>query len=165
MSATNTITELFKSSYVDLRCYIRRLGINEQAIDDIVQEAFLRTHQNADRADVPRAFLFTVAHHLAINSHRHDSIIKTEPRGDFDDHLSGDESLEELMIAAQQSDLLLQAVRYLPPKCRAIFSLRVFYGMSYRQLAQRFGLSEKTIEHHIARGLRDTTRTLRNSKT
>jgi RNA polymerase sigma factor (sigma-70 family) len=44
----------------------------------------------------------------------------------------------------------------LPPQCRAAFTLRVFHECSYKEVADRLGISAKTVEKHIARGLRDT---------
>ena len=32
----------------------------------------------------------------------------------------------------------------------------MFYGCSYKEVADRLGISAKTVEKHIARGLRET---------
>jgi RNA polymerase sigma-70 factor (ECF subfamily) len=52
-------------------------------------------------------------------------------------------------------------VASLPPQCRTAFTLKVFHGCSYKEIAEKLGISTKTVEHHIARGLRDTHQYLR----
>jgi RNA polymerase sigma-70 factor (ECF subfamily) len=49
-----------------------------------------------------------------------------------------------------------EAIDRLPPQCRAAFALRVFHECSYKEVADRLGISAKTVEKHIARGLRET---------
>jgi RNA polymerase sigma-70 factor (ECF subfamily) len=57
--------------------------------------------------------------------------------------------------------LLEEAVARLSPQCRAAFTLRVFGGCSYREIAQQLRISPKTVENHIARALRQTHQYMR----
>jgi RNA polymerase sigma-70 factor (ECF subfamily) len=66
------------------------------------------------------------------------------------------ESLEAGLIRDERNRLIQQAINRLPPQCRAAFTLRMFYGCSYKEVADRLGISAKTVEKHIARGLRET---------
>jgi RNA polymerase sigma-70 factor (ECF subfamily) len=78
--------------------------------------------------------------------------------GDFDTShvVSPSESVEDRVIADERSRLLKEAVERLSPQCRTVFALRVFHACSYKEIAQRLGLSPKTVENHIARALRET---------
>jgi RNA polymerase sigma factor (sigma-70 family) len=162
-SRTEFFSRLFSESHEALRRYVRRLVKSQEAADDIVQEAFLRTYEHAERVETPRAFLFSAARNLASDARRHIRVRKTDTLGDFDATLlvSSDESLEGGALAEERSRLLKEAVERLSPRCRAAFTLRVFHARSYKEIAQSLGLSPKTVENHIARALRETHEYLR----
>ncbi len=71
------------------------------------------------------------------------------------------ESLEDQLLANESRRLLEEAVARLSPRCRAAFTLRVFDGYSYKEIAQQLCISPKTVENHIARALRETHQYLR----
>jgi len=149
---------LFSESRAALRRYVKRFVRSGETAEEIVQEAFLRTYAQGDGVKTPRAFLFSTARNLASNEHRHRCTVKTDSVGDFDDsrvvRQSG--SPEEDALADERTRLVQDAVDRLPPQCRAAFTLRVFHGCSYKEIAGRLGISAKTVEKHIARGLRET---------
>ena len=66
------------------------------------------------------------------------------------------ESLEAELLRDERNRLIQEAIDRLPPQCRAAFTLRVFHECSYKEVAERLGISAKTVEKHIARGLRET---------
>jgi RNA polymerase sigma-70 factor (ECF subfamily) len=48
---------------------------------------------------------------------------------------------------------LCGAVRTLPVQCRRAFVLKKVYGLSRREIAEYMGLSESTVQKHIAKGM------------
>jgi RNA polymerase sigma-70 factor, ECF subfamily len=68
------------------------------------------------------------------------------------------ESLETEFLRDERNRLIQEAIDRLPPQCRAAFTLRVFHECSYKEVAERLGISAKTVEKHIARGLHETHR-------
>src|SRR5580698_719842 len=74
----------FETRTVLLR-YVRRSIESPETAEEIVQEAFLRTYEQGDRVEVPRAFLFSIARNLAANANRKRRSAKTDSVGDFDD--------------------------------------------------------------------------------
>lgn len=153
--AHQLFARLFVESRDALRRYIRRLVRSEDAAEEIVQEAFLRTYAQGDAVRTPRAFLFSTARNLAADRRRHDRSAATDSVGDFDDArvVVDRKSPDEILIADEASRLLKEAIDRLPPQCHAALTLKVFHGYTYKEIAVTLGVSEKTVEKHVARGL------------
>lgn len=157
-SDLDAVGTLFLNDRSALHRYVRRLLGGGEGSEDIVQEAFLRTYRHSERIVEPRAFVFTTARNLVADSRRRSRIANTDTLGDFESSnvVGSSESLEDELLAKERRRLLEEAVARLSPRCRAAFSLRVFDGCSYKEIAQRLCMSPKTVENHIARALRET---------
>jgi RNA polymerase sigma-70 factor (ECF subfamily) len=154
---------LFVQDRGALHRYVRRLLGRQEGSEDILQEAFLRTYRYAERLVEPRAFVFTTARNLVADSRRRSRIASSETVEDLETSnvVGSSESLEDQLLAIERRCLLEEAVARLSPQCRAAFTLRVFGGCSYREIAQQLRISPKTVENHIARALRQTHQYMR----
>jgi RNA polymerase sigma-70 factor (family 1) len=152
------LSRLFAESHRALRKYVRGLVGSREKAEDIVQEAFLRTYQRRGQLMTPRAFLFSAARNLAIDARRHERVAKTDSVGDIEASsvVSRGGTPEDHVLSEERSRLLKRAIEHLPPQCRAVFALRVFHAYSYEEIAERLGISQKTVEKHVGRGLKDT---------
>jgi RNA polymerase sigma factor (sigma-70 family) len=141
---------------VALRRKMRRLISSRADVDDLIQEAFLRGYENADKVRIPAAFVYSAARNFAFDGHRRDRKAKKVGLGEI--ALSGVEfsveSVELQLLAEERARLLRDAVEHLAPQCRTVFALKVFQGYSYKEIAEELGISVKTVENHLARGLR-----------
>jgi len=157
-SRTEIFTKLFAESRQALHRYIRRFVGSSETAKEIVQEAFLRTYRQRESVMTLRAFLFSTARNLAANEYRHRRTVERGVLADFSDSWvkTERESLETELLRDERNRLMQEAIDRLPPQCRAAFTLRVFHECSYKEVADRLGISAKTVEKHIARGLRDT---------
>jgi RNA polymerase sigma-70 factor, ECF subfamily len=162
-SRTEIFTKLFAESRQALHRYIRRFVGSSETAKEIVQEAFLRTYRQRESVTTLRAFLFSTARNLAANEYRHRRIMERGAVGDLDDSWvkTERESLEAELLRDERNQLIQEAIDRLPPQCRAAFTLRVFHECSYKEVADRLGISAKTVEKHIARGLHETHRYLK----
>jgi RNA polymerase sigma factor (sigma-70 family) len=157
------ISRLFTESRAALGRYVRRLVSTKEVAEDVVQEAFLRTYERGDGVQEPRAFLFTIAHNLATDHRRYERTAGLAQAADSLDPQRESSSLspEDLVIDDEAARLLREAVKQLPPQCHAALTLKVFHGQSYKEIGERLGLSPRTVEKHVATGLRRTHRYLR----
>ncbi len=157
-SRSEIFTKLFAESRDALHRYIRRFVGSSETAKEIVQEAFLRTYRERATVTTLRAFLFSTARNLAANEYRHRRTVERGVAGDYSDSRVNpqSESLESELIRDERNRLIQEAIDHLPRQCRAAFTLRVFHECSYKEVADRLGISAKTVEKHIARGLRDT---------
>jgi RNA polymerase sigma-70 factor (ECF subfamily) len=162
-SRTESFIKLFAESRGALHRYIRRFVRSGETAKEIVQEAFLRTYRERESVITLRAFLFSTARNLAANEIRHRRTVERDTLASADElRVEAEyESLESGFLRDERNRLVQQAIDRLPPQCRAAFTLRVFHEYSYKEVADRLGISVKTVEKHISRGMRETNRWLR----
>ena len=157
-SRTETFVRLFADSRQALHRYIRRFVRSSETAQEIVQEAFLRTYRERESVTTLRAFLFSTARNLAANEFRHRRTVERDTLARFDESRADaeGESLESGLLRDERNRLVQEAINRLPPQCRAAFTLRVFHEYSYTEVADHLGISVKTVEKHISRGMRET---------
>jgi RNA polymerase sigma-70 factor (ECF subfamily) len=157
-SRTENFVKLFAESRQALHRYIRRFVRSSETAKEIVQEAFLRTYRERESVLTLRAFLFSTARNLAANEFRHRRVVERGTLTSFDEeqvHVEC-ESLESGLLRDERNRLIQEAIDRLPSQCRAAFTLRVFHEYSYKEVADRLGISVKTVEKHISRAMRET---------
>jgi len=155
----DTYAQFVAETYQSLRRYVQRFMGSPMAAEDIVQEAYVRTYQQGEQVEQPKALLFVIARNLASNAQRHARIAATDLVEDVDAigvHHDDGRSPEDGLIADEEARLLAQAVERLSPQCRAAFTMKLFHDRSYKQIADELGISTKTVEKHISKGLRET---------
>jgi len=154
-----------------LRAYLRSCFPTLQDIDDLVQEAYARLLRARTTGLVghPRAYLFATARNAAFDQFRRDKIAS----------IGGTSEIERLGVVAagpdaaerashnQDLEMLHAAIGALPDRCRQIFTLRLAYAMSQKEIAAQLGISESTVSAQLVIGLRKCTayvRTFRRCK-
>lgn len=138
--------------------YLRHAWPRRNDIADMRQEAYVRVYEAAAKArpQSPKSFLFTIARNLIFDQLRHERVVSIEAVGDIDAlHVLIDEVTPEMRVDARQELCrLAQALDRLPNRCREVIWLRRVEELSQKQVAERMGVSEKTIEKQIAKGSR-----------
>lgn len=147
--------------------YILRVWPRKHEVDDLRQETYARVYEAA-RASRPlnaRSFLFTTAHNLMADRVRHERVVSIEAVGDIEAlNVSVDEiSTEQRVGARQELKLLARALDLLPPKCRRVLWLRRVEGLSQKEVAERLGVTVKTVEQHVSKGARLLTQHMLNA--
>jgi RNA polymerase sigma factor (sigma-70 family) len=127
-------------------------------IADLRQEVYVRV-LDAARLQLPehvQKFVFTTARHLLIDRIRRDHIVPIETAADIDllEFSRDTPSPERSAIARDDLRRLQSALEQLPPRCRQAVVLRKVDGLSLREIAERMGISEKTVKRHLCDGMR-----------
>jgi RNA polymerase sigma factor (sigma-70 family) len=138
--------------------YLRRSWRQSQDVADLRQEIYVKVYESAATARPlsPRAFLFTVAHHMMISRYRRNRVVSIETVGDPQElSVSLDElSPERRVDGRQQLRRLAATFNGLPPRCREVIWLRRVEEMSQKEVAAHLGVSVRTVESHIFKGMR-----------
>lgn len=141
-----------------LRSYIRRVFPALPDIDDLVQESYARLirARDAGRVAYAKAFLFTTARNAALDLFRRRQVVEIEGVADLDQLGVAEDrpSAHEAINRQQELELLAEAVRQLPGRCREVLTLRLLYGYSHKQIAAELGISAHTVKAQLAKGMR-----------
>jgi RNA polymerase sigma factor (sigma-70 family) len=135
-------------------------------IEDIVQETYIRIYKASQKQHIfyPKSFMLRTARNLALNhvnradamNHLSSAPVESDNELDADDRMDEtnvSESPETLLQAEEEFLLFCRSLRNLSLQCRRAFILRKVYGLSQQEVAKRLGISESTVEKHIAKGI------------
>jgi RNA polymerase sigma-70 factor (ECF subfamily) len=153
------LSKLFHQHYTLLLSDVYRLIKDEDTCKDIAQEVFVELWNKREPLVVHtslRAYLRRAAVNRALNH------IKTSKRTVLDDDAqnwaeTGENTEDAMEIhdrAESREQLLRQAIDALPDKCRLVFSLSRFDNMSHKEIAEKLGISVKTIENQITKAMK-----------
>ena len=139
-----------------LRGYLHRMAAWTD-IDDLVQETYTRLLRVREKGQVrsTRGLLFATARNVARDLFRRRAVAQTTSVAEFETMHVVDEAPapDEVVSRSQEIELLAAAIAALPARCRAVFVLRRFEGLSHREIAQRLGISEHTVEVQLTKAL------------
>lgn len=144
-----------------------RLGTVERA-QEVLHETYLRLHRDGasiDQPRVPQSYLYRMALNLAVSTARREAVRRSA--GDVDDfrHIA-DEAPDPYRVAEARSELdaIHRALDLLPPRRAAIFKRIWGQEASYSDVAEEFGIAERTARYEMmqaVRALHDVTKTNR----
>ncbi|MFT4652873.1 MAG: RNA polymerase sigma factor (sigma-70 family) [Kangiellaceae bacterium] len=98
--------------------------------------------------------LFSIAKNLSLSLIRHKQVISKHQQKTNEDTNQQSICFETSMLEREEKDRLRQAIENLPHMCRQVFIQRKIQNMSHNEIASMFNISTKTVESHIARGLK-----------
>jgi RNA polymerase sigma factor (sigma-70 family) len=134
-------------------------------LPDLRQEAYARVYEAALKAKPrsPKAYLLTTARHLMADKARRDQAVAFHSRSDqaFHDLLIDENSPERQITGEAEVLHMARAFDQLSPRMREVLWLRRVEEYSQREVAERLGISEKTVEKHLHNGSRQLADLLR----
>jgi RNA polymerase sigma-70 factor (ECF subfamily) len=164
--AETPVGAIFLDSLALLKRYLARFFFEQQDIEDVAQEAFLRAYVAEQRKVIeqPKAYLFRIAKNLALTRLQRKSreiAYFIDEAGDYvcesGDHLNL-EVQEPGYAEVENTELLgiyCDAVASLPEKCRQVFLLRKVHGLAHQEIADRMSLSLSSVEKYLHKGIVD----------
>lgn len=152
------LRRIFDRHYPTLLGDIYRIVPDENTCQDIAQEVFVELWRKRSELDIHtslRAYLRRAAVNRALNylkiSKRY-VLDEPEQSPHTADTSAGDISRKLEQEALEEA--LHAAIETLPEKCRIVFSLSRFESLSHREIAERLGISVKTIENQITKAMK-----------
>jgi len=149
--------DVFKTYYGSLHAYAFTLLKDEPMAEEMVQNVFFKLWDRSGTITISgsvAAYLYRAVHNECLNYLKHLKVRSehqlhvSHRAGHNTDSASGRLHLKEL------DERLRQALNDLPEQCRTIFQLSRFEELRYREIADRLGISVKTVESQMGKALK-----------
>ncbi len=156
LDVQTSISASFLENQTFLKKFINRFFINQEDIEDVVQETYLRAYVAEQKRDIEqhKAFLFSTARNIALTKLTKKSRQITDYLEEFSrrEDLDRQPSADEVAEAQQQLSIYCAAVETLDGKCREAFLLRKVHGMAHKEIAEQMSVSLSSVEKYLRQG-------------
>jgi RNA polymerase sigma-70 factor (family 1) len=153
---------LFRRQYEPLCSFAHRFVADFDAAEGIVQDVFVRMWETREKVSIHtslKSYLFTAVRNSCLNQIKHGKY--TSPLQDFEDRSGPSTSNPDAQLESNELAMALEkAIQGLPPKCREIFWMAKFDGLSYQEIADIQGVSLNTVKTQLKRALKSLSSSL-----
>ncbi len=152
------VTEWFNELREPVYCYLLTICRNPEEAEELTQETFLRLFHELSagrQVDNTRAWIFRVAHNLAISSKRRRrelSLVSAGP-GEIDAVCDHAPNPEDLASEKERREHLAESFQKLTDQQKRCLHLRV-QGLRYREIAGVLGISIWGVADALERAIR-----------
>ncbi|NGM45914.1 sigma-70 family RNA polymerase sigma factor [Rhodobacter sp. SGA-6-6] len=137
----------------------RRIG-NRSIARDLVHDIFLRLwERSGELHGNPAAFVTRAAQNVSIDHLRRERVRNTHSAGLAANDPAPDPAFATL-AARQSGRAVREAIRDLPETTQRLFLMNRVQGLSFREIASRYGMSERNVAKHMAKAVASCARAL-----
>lgn len=158
----NCFRDIFHTYYQPLYHLSISYLKDEEEAKSVVQEAFIKLWEIRDELNSDsnlRNFLFTLVKNNCLNILKrrqillkhHEEIKWMEMHYQYESLSGIGENYLEFNELKEKIDL---AIKNLPEHCRVVFEMSRFEDLKNREIAEKLGISQKTVEAHLTKALK-----------
>lgn len=152
-----TFTELYGLYVKRLYAFSLRIIKSPELAEDAVHDVFVKIWENKHKVDPERSFqsyLFTVA-----RNHLFNIIKRSQLESSFRDQIMknaepSQNQVEEVYQYRESNSNLQQAITHLPERRKLIFELCHNEGLTYKQVAEKLGITDSTVNSQMVKALK-----------
>lgn len=150
----NAFEALFRLHYAPLCAFAAQYVKDVDKAEDLVQDLFFRLWMERERTKVTssvKAYLFQAVRNRCLNALKTQSRVRSLNE-EIDDATGHEERSEEEFT--DRSARVHAAIEGLPEERRKVFKLSRNDGLKYQEIADRLGISVKTVENQMGKALK-----------
>ncbi|UCS92378.1 RNA polymerase sigma-70 factor [Echinicola marina] len=146
----------FKGYFQGLHAYASVLLKDGDEAEEIVQNVFLKLWEKREKIQIEsslKAYLYQMVYRDSMNALRHEKV-KHKHQNITKYQSASAPILKDEGHDAELMENLKRALESLPEKCRKVFLLSRYESLKYQEIADRLGVSVKTVEAHMGKALK-----------
>jgi RNA polymerase sigma-70 factor (ECF subfamily) len=141
-----------------IRAKLRDMSLYDLDVEDVIQEMYAKflTLPSLESIRYPKQYALLTARGIVIDHVRHSRVVSITSTGNLEtlDIAEPEATSEQRMEFQQEIQAVTAALQQLPKMCRETLILRRVEGLPQKEVARRLKISEKTVEKHMANGVR-----------
>lgn len=149
-------TALYKKYWRQVYNFCRLYLSTKESAEGVVQEVFIKVWESREfirQEDNFKGLLFVITRNLIFNRHRK-TLNEDFYKMTVIAALESSYDIEEEIEARNLSEYIDTLIDELPTRRREIFNLSRKEHLSYKEIAERLSISEKTVENQISEALK-----------
>lgn len=157
---------IFKTYYAPLTLFARSYIADQDECEEIVQDFFLKLWENRNRITITtsvKSYFFSSIRNRCLNYIKHQKI-KQEYQSEIMNSPFDEQQSVNYFMEIDLIDKINNGIEALPPRRKEIFLLSREHGLKYREIADRLGISIKTVETQMGQALKDLRENLKDFK-
>lgn len=148
---------VFRKHYQSLCNYAFGILKDMDDAQEVVQSIFLKFWEQREAIEINvslKSYLYRAVHNTCLNRLKHLKVQEVHKQYVGNYYEENHDSATELMDKVELESRIADALEKLPEQCRLIFKMSRFEELKYQEIADKLGLSIKTIENQIGKALR-----------
>lgn len=146
----------FKNHFKALHAYAITIIRDDAMAEEIVQNVFYKLWKNRETIEINQslqAYLYRAVYNDSLNHLKHEKV-KATYRSYAAYSMSHSDNATDKTKMRELEQKLDEALKELPEQCRTIFQMSRFEELKYMQIADRLGISVKTVENQMGKALK-----------
>jgi RNA polymerase sigma-70 factor (ECF subfamily) len=153
MNARSELEQIYMAEREGIYVYLLHLGVPEGRAQELAQDCFVKLYPRlggAEAPENPRAWLYRVAHNLAMRFHGREPGFETLEGRPEPPQRAPD--AEQMLLERERRERLSSAVGRLSPQQKHCLFLRV-QGLRYREIAETLEISTSAAGEFLRRAV------------
>jgi RNA polymerase sigma-70 factor (ECF subfamily) len=154
---------LFRSSYVSLVKYSKKLIKDQDTAEEIVQDLFFRLWQDREIINIESSlngYLFRAVHNRCLHYFEHLKVVERHAQEMTSETFDTPEDPADVLQYKELQAKVARILERLPERCGKIFMMNRFEGFKYSEIAEKLSVSVKTVEANMGKALKEFRREL-----
>lgn len=152
-----TFEKLFKTHFRSLYSYAYTIIKDEMVAEETVQNVFFKIWEKKGGVDIQSpalAYLYKSVYHESLNYLKHQKVKAAYQAHTAYQMKNQNDHASKKILLSELEQQINKALSELPEQCRTIFQMSRFEELKYQEIADRLGLSIKTIENQMGKALK-----------
>lgn len=149
--------QVFKTHFKNLHAYACTITKQEAAAEEIVQQIFVKLWERSEELSISgsvAAYLYRAVYNESLNYLKHQKVRAVHQKYVEHSMKNENEHAGKKLSLKELEGRLAQALNELPEQCRTIFQMSRFEELRYKEIADRLGISVKTVENQMGKALK-----------
>jgi len=149
---------LFRSSYISLVQYAKKVIKDHDTAEEIVQDLFVKLWQDKEKIKIKSSlngYLLRSIHNRCLHFIEHIKVVERHAEDMMYRKPETPEIPLDILHYKELQGIVARILDRLPERCGKIFYMNRFEGLTYSEIAEKLSISVKTVESNMGRALKE----------